>query len=256
MQITNTNAIKGLRAELLYYYFAFNEQSLRAESAVGLHADFSGKILGRNAAIDVTTAPHYKNPEEYLEVKEAFGNNWDYYIGVVDLKNEDIEKYPLLLPRCDDGNRGHFILVLFDSESPTFEGQSDQQMLLKYNPNAYDDDSSLEKIVQKWDYMVTSPAFHHKIMESEERYDELLDPPEAEIEFDRFGGNLAYEFRKESGVVISAIACVEQEYYKPTDRVDWVTRLYWVHPHYSVRRALGNPLQNLIHNVGGVAYGF
>lgn len=256
MQITNDKAIIGLRAELLYYYYAFQEQSLRPESAAGLHADFTGNILGKNAVIDVTTAPHYKNPDEYLEVKEAFGNNWDYYIGVVDLKNEDIEKYPLLLPRCEDGNRGHFVLVLFDSDSPTFEGQSDYQMLLKYNPYAYDDDASLEKVVQKWDYMVTSPAYYHKYMEGEARYDESYDPSEAKIEFDQFGAGLAYGFRKESGVVISAVACVEQEYFKPAERVDWVTRLYWVHPHYSVRKSLGNPLDDLPHNVGGVAYGF
>jgi hypothetical protein len=154
--IGNKGAITGLKAELLYYSMAFKTQHLSPESAAGLHSDFRGVIRSRPSAIDVTTTPGYKKPDKFLKVREAFGKAWDYYVGIIDLKNPNLEIYPLLLPVCDDGNLGHLILVI-DTDNP-MDLTSDHQMLVRYNPYAPDDDEALERVERDWNFVISNPS--------------------------------------------------------------------------------------------------
>ena len=85
--IKNKGAITGLKAELLCYSMAFNKHHLSPESASGLHSDFRRIIRNRPSAIDVTTTPSYKEPNKFLKVRETFGKAWDYYVGIINLKN-------------------------------------------------------------------------------------------------------------------------------------------------------------------------
>lgn len=252
LSIVNKGAITGLRAELLYYFLEFDRQRLVPEPAVGLHSDFRAIIRQRPAAIDVTTTPNYKDPDQFMRVREAFGKDWDYYVGVIDLKNPDAKTYPLLLPICEDGSKGHFILVL---ETEEYEYTSDRQMLVRYNPYAQDDDDALEKVQASWNYIVSNPAMVWK--DCQDDYSDIHDESYARLvlrDFLGFGSGMAHEFKQESGFIISAIVTCEREYYKPLDQEDWVTRLWWVHPHSFVKGTLGKQFGELEHNIAGVAY--
>jgi hypothetical protein len=260
-QITNRRPIAGLEAELFYYYKMFRKQHLRAESASGLHTDFTGILKRKSVAIDVTTSLKYKKAENFIEVREAFGKKWEYYIGLVDLKDKTAELNPLMLPVCEDGNAGHFILLTFLTERESLgggeSGLSDYQMLIRYNPYAQDDDTSLEKIERSWNYIIHHPAHFEQFAPEEDLEGQsYYFPRQAQKATfaEQEGKRIAAHFRLESGYILSGIASLEEEYFKPADRTEWVTRLYWVHPHKEIKSILGNPMDTLIHNVGGVAW--
>ncbi|MCJ7455750.1 hypothetical protein MUP07_03275 [Candidatus Bathyarchaeota archaeon] len=255
--IVNKGAITGLRAELLYYSMEFDSQKLVPESAAGLHSDFRAIIRNRPAAIDVTTTPDYKDPDLFMQVKQAFGKSWDYYVGVIDLKNPQVQMYPLLLPRCEDGHLGHFVLVI-ETEDPS-SSVSERQMLLRYNPYAPDDDTAVEKVQASWNFIVSNPSAVWDDITSDYSYYEEQDRSRMERfmmrDLLRYSSGLAYEFKQESGFNLSAIVtCEARVFHKPIHEVIWETRLWWVHPHSFVRRILGKPLTDLEHNIAGVAY--
>lgn len=177
----------------------------------------------------------------------------------MDLEPLNTNIYPLLLPRCDEGQTGHFVLVIFETELESLLGPSgmlsDRQMLVKYNPFAQDDDSAVEKVQREWNFIITNPSQYYEQLMHDARYPEIYpDVKLAMDDFDKFGAGLAFEFKRECSFIISAIATLEREYHKPMDDEEWVTRLNWVHPHLFVRKALGNPLSDLEHNIAGVAY--
>jgi hypothetical protein len=251
LSIENKGAITGLMAELLYYSREFKSQHLSPESAAGFHSDFRGIIRNKPSAIDVTTTPAYKESNEFMQVKEAFGAKWNYFVGVVDLQAPSSTMYPLLLPRCDDGSLGHFILVV-ETDEPE-EYISERQLLVRYNPNAGDDDPSLDKIQETWDFTISNPS---KVCDDLfVDYGDISDTKWIREKFSKYASGLAHEFKQESGFILSAIVTCEAEYLKHSDQPEWSTRLWWVHPHAYVRRTLGRPFMDLAYNVAGVAYG-
>ena len=254
--IKNPRAVAGLKAELLYYYFNFDSQHLAAESASGLHSDFRAVINGIPSAIDVTTNPLYKENQKFQKIENNSDDPWKYFVGVVDLNNVDAKTYPLLLPRCKDGHLGHFILATYDADSKPFAGipVSDTQILIKYNPYASDDDSSVEEIINSWNFIITQPArnFEDDLMV------ETWIPPKSRLNETqsyktllKVGSKVAYEFKRESGFIISAIVSLTNT--DPVNDGQVVSRFDWVHPHPYVRNTLGKPLDYMGHNVVEIA---
>ncbi len=257
--ITNPRVRKGLLGELVYYYQRFTEHSLTPVTASGHHFDFSGVINKRPAGVDVTTNPDYKSPENFQEISELYSDEMDYYVAVVDPDNRESRSYPLLLPICDDGTVGHFILIIEETELESLGGPamglSDRQLLVRYNPSAGDDVGALEKVIATWNFIVTRPAStYHEIMGAAHSPEIYRSPKEAMQEYDQFASSLAADFRQESGLILSGIAESESEYIKPQDEEDWLTRLYWTHEHKYVRTRVGKPLEVLDFNIAGIAY--
>jgi hypothetical protein len=260
--IENKSQIFGLYAELNYYHHYFKDQQLTAEMAIGYHSDFRGIIGNRNAAIDVTSNPSYKDPEQYAEIKGRLHNDWDYYIGVSDIPSEDSIYHPFLLPICSDGEIGHFIRVL---ETTTPEARNlygdlvDRQYLIKYNPNCGGMDSdSVEEVLCTNDYLLMPPkAAMREIRDSwEDALYENPDDPEIlgriDKEIDNYYQWLVTDFRHETGFIISAIAQLDQML--EINDFDIITRQFWVHPHEYIRSKLGNPNESMDFNIAGYLY--
>lgn len=207
------------------------------------------------AAIDVTTNPLYKEPDKFKGVTSEFQKGWKYYIGVVELGAASSKTYPLLLPICEDRNLGHYVLVIEDTDKEALGGPngplSDRQVLVQYNPMAQDDDSAIEKFVAEYNYIISKPDFYSDELLSD--VPELYDEEEAMQNFSRFVDGLAYEYRKESGFVLSAIVQSEYEMLSK-DNGDWITRAYWTHPHDYIKRKIGKPFDILDHNIASVVY--
>lgn len=274
LSIVNKGAITGLRGELLYYSLEFKTQHLAPESAAGFHSDFRGIIHHQPSAIDVTTMPAYKDADEFVEVKNAFGKKWGFYIGVVDLKSPGSALYPLLLPRCEDGNMGHFVLII-DVDDPKLIDEytlddtcidSTRQMLVTFNPYADDAENAIESVKKTWRHRMTSPSWFWEALLEE--YVAGASPagytrdasynwkkPELVEEYSR----LEYEFRHDTGYMISAIVSrdTRKEFGAPFGMVtigEYDTRLWWVHPHAFVRRMIGKPLDKMKLDIARVAH--
>lgn len=255
--IKNPRATAGLNAELLFYYLSFQSHQLGPEMAAGLKSDFRGIIRNEPAKIDVTTNPDYKDPNNFKGIRSEFQSGWKYYIGVVDPSELKRKVYPLLLPVCDDNNIGHFVLVIEDTTIETLGGEtgplSDRQVLIQYNPMAEDDESAIEKVVAEYNCIITKPNYYHDDLFSQT--DEIYSHREARRIFRNFMEGLAFEFRKESNLVLSAIIQSEWEMTSKHNG-DWITRAYWVHPHQYVKGRIGKTLEMLDHNIAGVVYDY
>ncbi len=250
VNLINSNQIKGLQAELLFYKENFQKFGLHSVFASGTHADFTGVINKKPTAFDVTTNPSVKEKSKFQEIKENQGNLWDYYIGLVDLETKVIETNSLLLPICNDNSTGHLILItLEDSE---FEEVSDSQVLVRYNPEAGDDDDALEETIGNFTYKIQNPAtYYDEIMESPT---EILPEGVGEKIFNSYCNNLVKTFHRESGLMISAIVSSKHVFYDRHLRDErWESRIFWSHPHQFIRKTIGNPQDNLIHNIAGIA---
>ena len=66
--------------------------------------------------------------------------------------------------------------------------------------------------------------------------------------------NTARGCRDFTNCILSAVVASEW-YWINKDDGEWVTRLYWVHPHQYVRETLGKPMDILDYNVAGVLEG-
>jgi hypothetical protein len=258
--IFNKYQIMGLYGELIYFYRLFVEQDLTAEMAIGYKSDFRGRIADRPSAVDVTTNPLYKE-SEFAEIKGGTQKGWDYYLGLVNIKEADSELYPLLLPVCKAGEIGHFILVI-ESGSPSsmnLWGESaDREYVIKYNPNSGGDESdAIERVCYTYDYIVDKPSsIRKKVIES--YTDWAISEPNSPrlkklVERDVQGSfdNLISHFHRESGLMISAIIESVEQYSWKDEEPYWVTRQFWVHPHQYIRRSLGKPEEIMDFNIAG-----
>ena len=222
----------GLVGELRYYSAKRLEEHLIPASASGSHVDFTGVVRNRPAAIDVTTSPSYKDPTKTGKVSKIKNDVYDYYIGVVE-KKEDPSITPFLLPICDDGSLGHFVLVVLESDTETLAGRSDYQALVRYNPSADDADSAIEKVEETYRYDTDYPStlmadLNSDFDESDARW-AAKQKIEAAKTFDRFMYHDAQFFKRESGLVLSAIVTHEWEWYSK-DEGEYATHVAWVHP--------------------------
>ncbi len=254
--IRNKGAITGLNGELLFYYLSFDSYQLSPEMAAGLRTDFRGIVQNEPSAIDVTTDLRHKEPAIFKKIFPEFQSNWKYYIGVVELSRPSFEIYPLLLPVCNDRNVGHFVLVIEETTQRSLGGPagalSDHQVLVHYNPMAEDDETAIEKIVAEYNYIITKPSYYYDELMIEDL--EIYGPDVVKRRFRDFVEDLAFEYRKISDLVLSAIVEVK---YAPAPRSEegsWETFVYWSHPHDYVKRRIGKAFGILEHNIAGVVY--
>lgn len=250
--ITNARQLSGLYGELAYFYKSFQKQQLTAEMAVGYKADYRGKILGRPAAIDVTTNPFFKNKRERFEkVEGTLQNGWDYYIGVVDIKRVDSQLFPLMLPVCKGGSVGFFVLV-YDDQGPSgqnlYGDNSDLQYIIKYNPECGGDESdAVEGVVSTYNYILGRPrtvieeinAYH--TMDLDEITPEIKHKIRSDI--DKHFEDIVLFYRKLSGLTISAVVDTSTEMIGNKDNIVDVTKQFWVHPHQYIRKNIGKPYE-------------
>jgi len=246
--ITNIRQISGLYGELAYFYKSFREHELTAEMAIGYKTDYRGKILGRPAAIDVTTNPFFKDKKEHFEkINGTLLNGWDYYIGVVDIKKVESQLFPLLLPICKDDNIGFFVLV-YDDQGPSGQNlygeNSDLQYIIKYNPKCGGDESdAVEEVVSTYNYILGRPK--NVIREINEYHTMDLDEITPEIErniksdIEKHFSDIVLFYRKLSGVTISAVVDTAVEMIGYKDNIVDVTKQFWVHPHQYIRKNIG-----------------
>ena len=262
-EIRNRNQVLGLYGELVYFYRSFQEQQLTAEMAIGYKSDFRGKVLGRSAAIDVTTNPLYKDKRDDFEsISGRLQNGWDYYVGVVDIRNTESEILPLLLPVCKDDNIGFFVLV-FDDMGPSTQNlwgeSSDLQQIIKFNPKCGGDDSdAVEEVTLTYNYIMGRPAraieeirdYHLMDLESTPKI-------EADIKGDveKHFNDIVLFFRKLSGLTISAVVDTDEVFFRKDD-VDTVTRNYWVHPHQYILKNLGKQGEIMDFNIAGYVHDY
>jgi len=265
--ITNVKQITGLYGELTYFYNFFQEQELTAEMAIGYKADFRGKIQNRPAAIDVTTNPFFKDTEEqHAKIPGKLQSGWDYYIGVVDLKNIKSKLYPLLLPLCRDDNIGFFVLV-YDDQGPSAQNLygegSDLQYIIKYNPYCGGDEfDAIEEVVSTYNYVLGRPE--RVIQDIREYYTMDMDlediPPEIERSIEKdieaHFNDIASFFRKLSGLTISAIVDISTEVVGYKDNIEEVTKQFWVHPHQYVRQKIGQPGEIMDYNIAAYVHDY
>ena len=252
--LTNTRQIAGLKAELFFYQYHFETFQLRPESAAGFHADFSGIVNGNPAAFDITTNANVKDASQFKEITDNFKNEREYYLGLVDMETTKVDLNPLTLPICNDGEIGHFMLVMVDSDTELLWAHSDEQFLIQYNPKAEDNDSAIEEIIEHYNYLINRPSRILDDLQSELTGD---DTREGEVQvmwnnFDSFCHGIVNHFRRESGVVISSIVSSKYVYenkYVP-DRYE--TRKYWVHPHKFIQRSIGMAHQALDHDIAEI----
>lgn len=261
-EITNKSQIFGLYAELNYYHNYFQDQELTSEMAIGYHSDFRGLIGGKSAAIDVTSNPSYKKKEDYAEITGNLHSGWDYYLGVADIPKEESIYHPFLLPICSDGEIGHFVLVL-ETTTPgswnMYGELADREYIIKYNPKCGgDDEESVEEVVSISNYIITPPKL--AISEIRNSFSDWLfeDPDNPELnmslnkEIDEYFKWLVTDFRRETGVIISAIGQLDQML--EINDFDYITRQYWVHPHEFVRKDLGDVGTAMDYNIAGYLY--
>ena len=252
--IANTSQIAGLEAELFFYKECFETFQLRPESASGFHADFSGIVNGNPAAFDITTNADVKDASKFKEITDNFRNEREYYLGLVDMKTTKVDLNPLTLPICDDGEIGHFMLVLVDSDTESLWPNSDEQLLIRYNPEAKDSDSAIEKIIGQYNYLISNPSTILDDLQSELTREDIREFEVQEMwnNFDSFCHGIVNHFRRESSFVISSIVSSKYVYenkYVP-DRYE--TRKYWVHPHKFIQKSIGTAHQALNHDIAEI----
>ncbi len=244
----------GLVGELRYFAAKHFEEHLIPASASGSHVDFTGLIRKRAAAIDVTTSPRYKDPNKVKKAARVKDDAYDYYIGVVE-KRGDPTISPFLLPVCDDGNLGHFILVVLESDTETLRGRSDYQALVRYNPYAEDADNALEKVEETYrfdtDYPGTLLADLTSDIDDADPNWAAKQRIEAAKTFDRFMFQDAQFFKRESGLVLSAIVTHEWRWFSK-DVGDYETEVAWAHPNGYIRSAIGRKGSTLDYDIAGV----
>lgn len=250
-EITNQSQLNGVNAELIFYRNYFQTYKLRPESASGLHSDFAGIYNGKPSVFDVTTNISSKSDNKFQEISESFGDDWDYYLALVDLEKSKIEMSNLILPICKDGTIGHFMLILFDSDTKSLAECSDSQMLVKYNPKAGDEDDAIEEVISDFNYILEQPEMSLKNLTPDDDF-EIRNPFE---DFKKSWTHTANHFRRESGYLISSIVSLKEVFYgyKMQDS-RWETRKYWVHPHNYIKKSIGDEFDDLDHNIAGVAY--
>lgn len=254
--VRNKGAITGLNGELLFYFLSFDSYQLSPEMAAGLRTDFRGIVQNEPSAIDVTTDLRHKEPAIFKKIFPEFQSNWKYYIGVVELSRPSFEIYPLLLPVCNDRNVGHFVLVIEETTQRSLGGPtgalSDRQVLVHYNPMAEDDETAIEKVVAEYNYIITKPSYYYDELMSE--VPEIYSRDVAKRSFRDFVECLAFEYRKESGLVLSAVVEVKFARALRAEEGSWETFVYWSHPHNYVKRRIGKAFEILEHNIAGVVY--
>lgn len=247
--------IIGLYGELNYFYRCFKEQQLSAEMAIGYKGDFRGLINERPAIIDVTTNPVYKDINLFEEVDGELINGWDYYVGVVDIKNEESLIHPLLLPYCSDGELGYFILIFETTDINMYNlwgENSDCQYIIRYNPNSGGDEmDAIDEILFSYDYILGKPSKIERYIR--DQYD-LSEPFDKEIEeniqseYIDYLNRLVYDFKKESGLMISALVELSEHWWNKDD-FDLETKIFWSHPHKFIRSKIGIEDEILDYNI-------
>ena len=230
--------------------------------AVGYKGDFRGIIRGNPSIIDVTTGtgPYFKRHIDYGEVKGRLQNGWDYYVGVVDLRQEDSMLYPLLLPKCSDNNLGYFMLIfdVVDPNAHNLWGElSDTQYLLKFNPENGGDISDVVEDVITLNYITSMPMRGISLIERDfydyNYIDGELDPimkTRLDDYINDYLNKIAYDYRKTTGVMISGITQLDELYFTKDD-YELETKLLWSHPHKYIRDTLGKPGDWLDYNIAG-----
>jgi hypothetical protein len=218
----------GLKAELIVYEKYGKKMKLEPLLDAGVKADFTGKIGNRLVNIDVTTNINYKDIDDYAEISQK--RKKLYYIIQVNLKNEEIEFFPLRFPYCPICRKfAHYILYLVPSTSEinAISEISDDQRVIRYCPYC---DEYEEK--EDYNYLIRSFSPLQEELKSSDDIDDspLYTARQIDKIIQKDCLSTTKFFEKQSKLLISALA--ENDYVITSKDGDGYScgRLHWKHP--------------------------
>lgn len=226
---TLPNIKAGLNGELLFYDKYFEELKPEPLLDAGVKADFTGIREGKLINFDVTTNLNYKDIDAYVELIQK--RKKQYEIVLVNLRNEEIEFFPLKFPICPNCEKfSHYILYL---EPPTTEF---------YRMNNVSDEQTIIQVCSKCGHFVENKTTHFAVdlfgpdieqMSEEQDVDGSLRYTTEEVKKyqNRESISTIKLFEKDTELLLSGLA---ENYYVITDPRDadgyWDGMLYWKHP--------------------------
>lgn len=219
----------GLRGEFLFYDKYMKKLKLEPLLDAGVKADFTGIRKGKPVNFDVTTNLEYKNIDSYLEPIQK--RKKQYEIVLVDIKNEEMESFPLKFPiwsKC--GKFSHYILYL---EPPTtalhhtLDISGEQTIVQLCNKcKRYD-----EKMTTHFEIGLLGPQIEEMSVEKDVDESLMYSAKETEEYQNRESISIVKFVEKQSGLLLSGLAENDYIVTDPRDGSGYYDGLLrWKHP--------------------------